>query len=221
MRKTLTYLMLLFVSGWLAAGCESDETAPQDRLPLLESEDVAGQAGYLALAVVELAPLALEYDGGKADASDGNYAYTFAAGGPIEGTVLLHFELDGAPSGYDVADYAAAFTADASPLRVTIVEGGVPWLLAADLETDLDQGAGTAVAYGSGTLTVGGYEATWTLAAVAVADAGQWPASGELTFTNEGITATVTYDGDDTATVEVGDSAWVVNLNDGTLTPVI
>ena len=218
MRRKLTHMLLLLAAGGLLSGCESDETAPNDPLPPLEAVDVAQQSGYMAMALAELAPLVLEYQGGKADASDGNYAYTFAFGDPIQGSVLLHFEIAGVPCGYDVADFAAAFTAAEEPLVVTAIEGGVPWLLAVDLESDLDQGAGTAVAGGTGTLTMGSYVAAWTLGALAVDDGGGWPASGVMTFTNEGIVATVTYDGDETATVVVGEDSWSLNLNNGTLT---
>lgn len=214
---TLTFLTLLLAAGWLLCGCDSDETAPNDPLPPLEDGDVAQQSGYMAMAIAEVAPLVLEY-GSKADASDGNYSYTFAYGDPIQGVVLLHFELAGAPSGYDVADYAAAYTAADAPLEITAIEGGVPWLLAVDLESDINQGAGTAVVEGTGTLTLGSYVANWTLTALAVEESGDWPASGGMTFTNEGITATVTFDGDDTATVAVGLVSWSLNLNNGVLT---
>ncbi len=217
MRKTLTFLMLLSAAGWLLSGCDSDTTAPNDPLPALQDEDVARQAGYMAMALSEIAPLALEY-GSKADESDGNYSYTFSLGNPIQGVVLLHFELAGVPSGYDVADNAAAFTAPGAPLVITAIEGGVPWLLAIGLESDIDQGAGAAVVDGAGTLTIGSYVAAWTLTALAVDDDGGWPASGGMSFTNEGITATVAFDGDVTATVEIGPNSWSVNLDNGTLT---
>ena len=43
---------------------------------------------------------------------------------------------------------------------------------------------------------------------------------GVVTFTNEGITAVVTFDGDNTATVQVGTLTWTLNLSNGTLTEV-
>jgi len=218
MRKTLTILMLLLAAGWLLGGCSSDETTPNDPLPELTDEDVAAQSGYMAMFLVEVAPLALEFDGGKADASDGNYSYTFAAGDPIQGTALLHFEQDGVPCGYDVADYARSWTTDEEPLELYPISGGIAWLLAFTLESDIDQGAGTAMIDGDGTLTVVSYEAVWTAAGFAVEEDGDWPASGVMNFTNEGITATVTFDGDDTATVTVGSLTWTLNLNNGTLT---
>ena len=216
MRKTLTILMLLLAAGWLLGGCSSDETAPNDPLPELSDEDVAGQSRFMALAMIEMAPLALEFSG-KADASDGRYSYTFTDD-EIQGTVQLLFEQDNAPSGYDVADYARAWTDDGLPLELFPIPGGIAWLLAFTMESDIDQAAGDAVVDGGGTLTVGDYEAVWTVAGFAIEDDGDWPTDGVITFTNEGITATVTFDGDSTAIVTVGILTWTLNLENGELT---
>ena len=221
MRKTLTIFMLLLAAGWLLAGCESDSTAPNDDLAPLEDSDVASQAGYMATAMVEVAPLALEYTpAGKADAVDGLYTYIFAPGDPVQGVVALSFRTGGAngtPCGYDVADYAQAWAVEEAPVTVELIEGGVPWNLVFVLESALDQAAGTAVVGGSGTLEVGQYAASWTCEGLAVSESGDWPTAGTLTFTNEGITATVTFDGDSTAAVTVGDTTWTLNLTNGTL----
>ncbi len=220
MRKLTITLMLLLAMGWLLTGCESDSTAPEDELPPVTAEDVANQSGYLAQALIEVAPLALEYDGSKADESDGRYSYTFAPGDPVQGTVELLFEQDGSPSGYSVADHARAWTADGAPIEIQPVPDGVIWELVFTLESAIDQGAGTATVSGSGELEVGDYLATWSVTGYAISDGGQWPAAGTMTFTNEGQTATVTFDGDETATVVVGDDTWVLNLQTGTLTEV-
>jgi len=216
MRKTLTFLMLILAAGWLLGGCSSDETAPNDPLPELTDEDVAGQSRFMALAMAEIAPIALEF-GGKADASDGRYSYTFTDD-EIQGTVQLLFEQDNEPSGYNVADYARAWTADGLPLELFPISGGIAWLLAFTLESDIDQEAGTAMIDGNGTLTVGSYAPTWIVTGFAVEEDGDWPTAGVITFTNEGITATVTFDGDSTATVTVGGLTWTLNLENGELT---
>ncbi len=216
MRKIFTILMMLLLAGWLLAGCSSEETAPNDPLPELTNEDVAHQSGYMAMALVEMAPVSLEFSG-KADASDGRYQYTFADP-EIQGDVQLYFEQGDAPSGYDVADYSQAWTGDEAPLALYPIEGGIAWLLAFSLESVIDQGAGTAVIGGAGTLTVGNYEAAFTVVGLAIERGGDWPAGGYMTFTNEGITATVTFDGDNTATIEIGDITWMLNLSNGTLT---
>ncbi len=218
MRKLTTTLLLLLAMGWLLTGCESDSTAPDDELPPVTAEDVASQSGYLAQAMLEVAPLALEYDGSKADETDGLYTYTFAASDPVQGTVLLYFEQDGSPSGHAAADFARLWTGEDAALTIQPIAGGVPWVLSFTLESAIDQGAGTATVSGSGELLVGDYLATWSVDGYAISDGGQWPAAGTLTFTNEGQTATVTFDGDETATVTVGEDTWTLNLQTGTLT---
>jgi len=216
MRKILTFLMMLLLAGWLLAGCSSEETAPNDPLPELTDEDVAHQSGYMAMALVEMAPVSLEFSG-KADASDGRYLYTFIDD-EIQGEVQLYFEQNDAPSGYDVADFAQAWTGDEAPLLLYPIEGGIAWLLAFSLESIIDQGAGTAVIGGAGSLILGNYEALFTVVGLAIERGGDWPAGGYMTFTNEGIPATVTFDGDSTAIVSIGELSWILNLSNGTLT---
>ena len=171
----------------------------------------------MGLVMVEAAPLALEFDGSKADASDGRYEYSFESV-EITGTVQLYFEQEDVPSGYDVADYARAWTDDGAPVELFPIPDGNAWLLALSLESDIDQAAGTALVCGSGTLTIGDYVADWTAEGIAVEVDGDWPTAGVMTFTNEGITAVVTFDGDETATVVIGEVTWTLNLEDGELT---
>ena len=219
MRTILITLLLLSATGWLLTGCESDATAPDDELPPLTGEDVATQAGYFAQAMLEVAPLALTY-GAKADESDGLFTYTFAPGDPVQGTVNLYFEQAGQPSGPSVADFCRLWTGEGAPLQASPVQDGVPWLVAFELEAELDQQAGTGTVAGSGTLTIGDYVADWTVTGYAISDGGQWPAAGTLVFTNEGQTATVTFDGDQTATVTADGQTWILDLQTGTLTEV-
>jgi hypothetical protein len=217
MRTPLTLLLMLLAMGWLLTGCESDSTAPDDPLPPVTGEDVAGQGGYLAAAMVEVAPLALQFSG-KADETDGRYSYTFAAGDPIMGTVELYFALDGVPSGWDVADYGRAWADAEAPLLIQPVEDGVVWELSFTLESDIDRDTDTAVVSGDGHLLVGDYDGTFTVTGYAVAEGGAWPTDGELVFTNADHEATVTFDGDSTALVTVGEDSWELDLDTGTLT---
>lgn len=224
MRKNLILTMLLAVLAWSLAGCSSDSTAPSDSLPDLDKSDVAAQSGFLAVALVDVAPLGLTYSELKAR-TDGNYIYTFAPGDPVQGTVNLQFRLGG-PDGdlvaYDLADWARAYTAAGEPVTVHLVEGGVPWQLDFDLLSDIDRENDTATVNGGGTLVVGNYTATWNVAGLVVfsEDTSNWPADGTLTFTNEGITAVVTFDGDHTATVDVDGDIYTLDLNTGELTEV-
>ncbi len=220
MRNNLTTLLLLATAAWLFAGCSSDSTAPNDNLPPLEKADVAGQAGFLAVAMVDIAPIGATYSG----KAEGEYVYTFAAGDPIQGTVNLFFRdggASGSPSTPAQADWASASTPTGAPLSVTLVDGGLPWLLSFALVSDIDRVNDTATVDGSGTLVVGNYTAAWTLAGLVVFSDGSttWPAEGTLTFTNEGITAVVTFDGDHTATVTVDGEVYTLDLNNGNLTP--
>jgi len=218
MRKILTTLMMLLAMGWLLSGCESDSTAPDDDLPPVTDEDVATQSSYLAQAMLEVAPVALEFEGNKADADDGLYTYTFGPSSDVQGTVLLYFEQGGEPSGFDVADHARAWTGDGAPLTLEPIEGGVVWELSFDLDSDIEQATDSVVVDGDGTLVIGAFEATWTVAGFAYTAGDDYPDAGTITFTNEGRTATVVFDGDETVTITVGEDSWSFNLETGALT---
>jgi len=213
MRKYLLFLIALLCASLLLTGCESDSTAPDDELPALESEDVAGQSGAMATAMMSVLPRIWDPAAGKAL---GEYEYTFTSG-PVMGTVYSQFR-DGEGGdlvGYDVATWALVNTQD--PLAITLIEGGIAWLLGFTITADIDQAADTATATGVGTLVVGDYNASFTLDAVVVQDGDDYPASGSITFINEGITAVVTFDGDNMVTVTVGEDSWTVDLDDGSI----
>jgi hypothetical protein len=220
MRKLMIMLLLVMAMGWVLTGCESDSTAPDDELPAITEDDVANQSTFLAEAMLEVAPLALTFTPTKADELDGRYSYTFAPGDPLDGVVQLYFEQNGAPSGYDVADYGNAYTDDGAPITLTPVEDGVAWELNFDLDSEIDQGAGSAVVDGGGDLVIGSYVATWTVSGFAYAIGDDWPSAGLISFTNEGITAVVTFDGDETVTITIGSATWSYDFDNGTLTPL-
>jgi hypothetical protein len=220
MRTNLTSLLLLVTAAWLLGGCSSDSTSPNDNLPPLEKADVAAQSGFLAVAMVDIAPIGATFSG----KAEGEYVYTFMPPDPVQGTVNLLFHdggPDGTPSTPAQADWVRATTPADAPLSVALVEDGLPWLLAFNLVSDIDRASDTATVGGAGTLVVGNYTAAWTLDGLVVFsdDSGAWPAEGTLTFTNEGITAVVTFDGDHTATVTVDGDVYMLDLNDGDLTP--
>ena len=233
MRRQVFSVLAPAAVALLLGGCCSDSTAPHDRLPPLENRGVAAQSGYLAAAMVDVAPVSLLYHDGKnkdkglgdgfglaAGAGDGDYIFSFAPGDPVQGTVYLHFRQGGAegtPCSFETADWARAWTAAGRPLIVDLVPGGVSWLLGLELLSDIDRAAGAATVSGGGILVVGDYTADWSVAGLAVVDSGNWPSEGGLTLTNEGITAVVTYNGDHTATVEVEGETYIVDLNTGQL----
>lgn len=225
MRKTTTFFMLALAAAWCLGGCSSDTTAPNDPVPSLTNRQVAGQSGFFAVALVQVAPVSLNYTGSKI-AAEGEYEFMFAEGDPVQGTVNLQFRLGGADGDlveFGAADWARAYTAAGSPLAVTVVEGTEPWLLPFNLVSEIDRtpNPDTATVSGEGTLVMGSYSAAWTLEGFVVA-AGEssMPAAGTLTFTTQGKTATVTFDGDHLATVTIGDATYTLNLNNGELTEV-
>ncbi|MEZ4389139.1 MAG: hypothetical protein R3D98_16460 [Candidatus Krumholzibacteriia bacterium] len=213
MRKELFYLIVLLGLGMMLAGCGSDSTAPDDQLPAPTAEDVATQSGAMASTMMRALPRIWDPTTTK---DNGEYTYTFTSG-PVLGTIMSEFRdaEGGSLVDYDVAAWCRIFTGD--PLAVTLVDGGVAWQLGFNLTADINQGADTATAAGGGSLVVGDYTATFTLAAVVVHQGDDYPASGTITFVNEGITATVTFDGDAMVTVTVGDDSWTIDLDDGSI----
>lgn len=214
MRIPAIFLLLMLGAAWLLGGCGSDSTAPDDSLPPLSDEDVADQSGFMAVALVQVAPLGLDYGGKAADVGD--YTYTFPGGGEVQGTVYLQFRDGGAtgdPVAYGQADWARAYTAGDEPLTIDLIEGGIPWILAFELFSDLNRATDSALVNGGGSLVIGDYTATWTVEDLQINGAQQWPASGTLTFTNEGITAVVRFNGTSTVTVEVGESSFDIDLD--------
>jgi hypothetical protein len=213
MRTNRLLFLALLALGALLIGCESDSTAPDEDLPALESGDVATQSGAMATSMTRVLPRIWSPGVGKAV---GEYSYTFVSG-PVLGTVFSEFRTEegGELVGYDVAGWCRVFTDE--PLAITLVEGGIPWLLDFSVTADIDQQQDQATASGGGTLTVGAYVADFTLDAVVVRDGDSYPASGSITFVNEGVTATVAFDGDATAVITVGDESWVVDLDDASV----
>jgi len=214
MRKFLLFFIVLLTAGLLLTGCESDSTAPEDELPVLSDEDVATQSGAMAASMTQVFPRIWEPASGK---DNGEYEYTFPGGSAVQGTVYSEFrDVEGGDLvDYDVAGWALVLTED--PLSITLLDGGIPWLLGFTITADIDQAADEATATGVGTLVVGDYNAAFTLDAVVVEDGDDYPASGSITFINEGITAVVTFDGDNLVTVTVGEDSWTVDLDDGSI----
>ncbi len=223
MRKNLFPILMLAALSWSLSGCSSDSTAPDEGGPPLQNRDVASQAGYLAVAMVKVAPVGLTYESGK---DVGEYEYEFT-GGDLEGVVYLQFRTGG-PTGtltpYQTANWARASTV-APHLTLDLVPQGIPWQLSLDLAGDLDRATDTATISGSGTLVIGDFQASWTATDLIVRRQGDnnWLSSGTLTFVNQDFTAVVTYSGSSagnaTATVTVGGQTWTINLGNGTLTP--
>ncbi|MBD3221316.1 hypothetical protein GF314_08725 [bacterium] len=216
MHKHLLTLIALLALGVLLAGCESDSTAPDEDLPGLNNEDVATQSGAMASAMTEVFPRIWNPQSSGKD--NGEYEFTWVTG-PVIGSVYSEFRTaeGGDLVDYDQAAWGRVYTEDGAPLAITLVDGGIPWLLGFDITADIDQGGGTATANGGGSLVVGDYMAEFTIIGVVVESDGDYPAAGVIEFTNEGVTATVTFDGDNMVTVTSGGETWTVDLEDGTI----
>lgn len=217
--RMMPLLGLLLMGGmFLLAGCESDETAPNDPLPALSQDDVAGQAAIPAVAVTEIAPAMAGFDGGKG--LKDMYTYTFGSGSDVQGMVRLDFR-DGSATGdplpWDEASWGRLWTEDGSPLVAEIEGFPLDFTLTADVVGDpYDPDAQTATISGSGVINIGGDDRDWSIEDVE-ASLADYPDGGTLTFTADDITVTVVYDGDETADVFVGDLfIGTVNLDTGT-----
>lgn len=222
MRRSAGFLVLMLSATGLLVGCSSDSTAPNESLPPLSKDAVAGQTGFLTVAMIQVAPLALNFSG-KA-AADGQYVFTFAPGDPVQGSVHLEFRLGGAAGSlveYSMADWARVFTAEGEPLLVELIEGGIPWILNFDLINVIDRDPDTATIGGAGSLLIGNYVAIWLVDGLLVysTETSEWPGGGTLTFANGGHTAVVTFDGDHLVTIDVGGELYDLNLNSGAVTP--
>jgi hypothetical protein len=215
MRKSLLSLLALFALLGLLAGCESDTVAPDEELSALDNDDVATQSGTMARAMTEVLLRIWIPQNTK---TIGEYSFTWTSG-PVLGTVHSEFRTaeDGDLVGHDEAAWVRVYTAEAAPLALTLFDGAIPWLLGFDITADIDQAAGTATTDGGGTLVVDEYFADFTITGVVVESGGDYPAAGEMSFINDGVTATITFDGDSLATITSGGETWTVDLADGTV----
>ena len=80
----------------------------------------------------------------SAGKDNGEYEFTWTTGSVI-GTVYSEFRTaeGGDLIDYDQAAWGRVYTEDGAPLAITLVDGGIPWLLAFDIEADIDQAGGT------------------------------------------------------------------------------
>jgi hypothetical protein len=206
---------VLLAAGMFLGGCESDATAPQDSAPALTAQDAANQAGYVALAVAQVGPAVVTFNGA------GKTVYSHSFLGDVSGTVKLDFRLggsEGTSATWSAGDWARLYTADGEPLAIAIgTSGGVA--LTFDISADIDQGLDSAVLGGGGTFQSGVHLATFTFTDLAVTAAGDYPTGGTMSFTGGGFAMTVAFNGTNLATITVaGHDPWTFNLDNGALT---
>ena len=216
--RLMPLLGLLLIGGLvLLVGCDSDETAPNDPLPELTTDDVANQAAIPAVAMTQVGPALAGFDGGNIIDLKTRYSLEFGEGDDFQGILYFDFENDGVPVNWNAANWAHMWTEDGEPLSIDVGELATEFFMSADVTGDpFDPVAHTTTLNGSGIITIGDYDHSWTIEGVEVASDG-FPEDGVLTFTAEGITVEVHYDGDQTAAVYVDDVLYgTINLGNGT-----
>lgn len=223
-RNLVTALMLplLLAGGLVLGGCNNDAVAPHDEAPALTAGDVAGQAGFVAMATGIVGPQTVEF---TAKSDKNSYSHVFA-GGNVAGTIFLDFFTGGAggtSATPDVADYVNLYTADGAPLILTVGLEGLEGTIALgfDIAADLDRDANpdTATITGGGTFASGPYTADFTFGGVVVASGASYPSAGTLSLTGSGFTMTVTFNGTNMANMVDGDGAlYRINLDTGEVT---
>lgn len=218
--------ILVLACGALVGGCESESVAPHDELPQLTEREATQQAALVAVGISKVGPELLNFNGLKAFEKElGVYTRTFPEGGDITGSIILEY-FDGGPSGlhslWEDADYGLFYTPEGE--RVTIeVEipdvGTSVFALDFDLHGDIDQEADTATVSGSGNLTTGDYNPSFTITNVVLTELSSYPEGGTFEFVAGTITVMVEYDGDVTASVWInGVITYVIDLDTGIVT---
>jgi hypothetical protein len=216
-------LVLPAVAGLvLLGGCSNDPVAPQDEQPALSADDVATQAGLMAMAAGIVAPQTIDF-AGKADKDSYQYPFT----GDVVGVVFLDYYTGGAggtSAPWDTADYVELYTADDAPLVASVgvsgFEGtiGLGFVLNADL--DRVSTPNMATINGGGTFDSGGYGATFIFSNLVVVQGNSYPGSGLMIFSAGGFVGTVTFNGSSTAMLAMSDgTSWTVDLASGEISP--
>jgi hypothetical protein len=222
-RVAVLILPALLVGGLFVGGCSNDPVGPHDAVPALSAEDVATQAGFVAMAASVVAPQAIEFSG-KADKDSYTYPFT----GNIVGAVQLDFFSGGAGGTsvpWDDADYVEMGTGGAPIVAMVGVAGAEGTIfLSFNLTADLDRVSvpNTATVSGSGIYASGPFNSTFSFDGLVVESGGDYPGSGTMTFTGGGHTMTVTYDGDSTAMMAMsGGDTYVIDLDTGMVTVAV
>jgi hypothetical protein len=222
LKSTLTAGLVLLLGGLLIVGCESDSVAPHDDTPELSAEAAANQAAVVALAITEVGPVIVSLN-------KTIVPYTFENFDYVEGQVNIDYRLGG-PEGADAspstADYAHLWTLGEDGLVITPPDAGDLTganYLTADLMGNIDQEAGTVtILEGSGgTMITGVITGEYALNGL-VLGGNPYPSAGELVFTVDAKTLTVTFDGSPMAMIELDDdgvvSYYQADLDTGVVT---
>ncbi len=181
----LTALMLTALIGLV--GCSSDDPATPHDDAQLTAEDVAHQSGFLAYSIVNVLPtMAAKAFPGLETISGFSGDFWLDSNPDHVWTEAPDHILTWTPAGFD-------FSVDCE-FNITSISG---------------------LANGTGTLTAGTLEISFTIVNVTVVGAG-YPASGQVLVSSGTMAATITFNGG-TADVQVGTQTWTIDLSDGTL----
>ncbi len=223
-RLLVLILPALLAGGLMFTGCSNDPVAPHDEAPDLTTEDVATQAGLVAKAISLVGPQVIDF-AGKSDKN--SYSYSFPASENVTGEIHMDYFLGG-PGGtsvaWDVGDYVDLYTATGEQLDVAVDFGGglvLAFSLTFDIGAVLDRPNNKATISGTGTFASGTSTATFSFTDLVVVKAGDYPASGGMSFTGAGFSMTVTFDGTNMAILAISDgSAYDVDLDTGQISPI-
>lgn len=199
------------------AGCESDPVAPQDELPALTGQDVAGQSAIVAQALVVVGPYILDPSKVVEDVT--------ITSADVNGTVHIDYRdgPDGNPTSAAAAAWARLFTDPGEPVVVNFGDLGGETGFDLDVTGDIDRSPDmvTILAGSGGTMTSGDYATSFTMDGVVI-DGGDYPAAGTVTATpSSGPSASITFDGSNTARATVGMQMYDVNLDTGEVTEAV
>lgn len=225
MRLSCVLLLALAVSAMLLlSGCESDSVVPHENLPAVTQDDAAQQAALVAMAVSQVGPEIVRFDGVVAGAKAlGVYTHEFPPGADVQGIITLEY-FDGGPGGvhssWEDTDYALLYTVGDEGVTVALGPGGGLGLTF-NLTAAVDRPADTATVSGSGTFVSGENTALFSFSEVVVTAVSSYPSGGSMGFTAGSYDLVVSFDGDKTAVILVDDVAtYIIDLEDGSVTQI-
>jgi hypothetical protein len=169
-------------------GCSEDTVTPNDDI-VITDEDVAYQSGFVARAIVEVLP----------EMADRTVLETVYLDPPFSGGFYHETDPD-----------ERVYTDDILKLSLEIEDFGTTVIF----EFDISATGDPLVANGSGSITAAALYLTFEVINVVVVDG--YPVSGSVEVTESSSrVATITFDGDHTATITINDLVFVVDLDTG------
>jgi hypothetical protein len=218
--NTFSVVLVLLAAGAFVAlvGCESESVAPNDNLPAISPESAAQIAGYVAFYLNEAYGV---YQDAFSKAESGEQS--FSAGG-VSGGYTLEFRCDGSPCESGDADFLRGYTAAGQQIEVRAnLSDDLP-LVVCTFDAQADDFDGTVgsesgTVFGHGALVAGEYESSFTVEGVFLSLA-EYPPGGSLTYLAGDNAVEVTFNGTRYANLVVGETHYLVDLDDGSVDEV-